>query len=532
MSEKIIHQEDLNKEEIINEDYNLQVNDKIEISDSTNNIHGNLLSRRLSENFSVISKDSVNEEKMESIFYSIKKIAFSAVPVIASLVFTFLVETINIIFIGKFNDANLLTSIGLGTFIINIIAIIPLYGWCSGIDTLCSNAYGSKEFRLVGIYACIARMMVFAYLLVLVIPFLVFFNHDFMKVVLQQSDEVALNAREFGFYIIPGLFFYCLYTCNIRYLQSMKIFQVGMWITFSSFCFHPLFAWYFIKKLDWKIKGAAISMAITQFNNSFLLLLYIHFSKNVNKKSYFYFCREAFQMFFVKEYIKYGVPGLLLYVVEAFSFEVMTVIASFLGPTQMSASICVYNVSSIGYTISNGIATASCNLVGNAVGKMNPRLAYLYTKASLIFTYAISFIIVIFLFFKSYEVSTLYTNNEEILNKMTMIFPFFYIGIIWDFPEVCLGGVNRGLGRQHETAKIWILIQYGFGIPSMLLFTFVFDFRLKGLWFSQAVNMCLVFFGILYIYKKKTIEETIEEYKKQLEKAKKEQLIDDVIEKN
>jgi MATE family multidrug resistance protein len=404
--------------------------------------------------------------------------------------------------------------------VINFFAIIPQLGWCGGIDTLCSNAFGAKQYKLVGIYTCIARFLGIAFYICFVVPAMMY-SYQFFKIVLLQPDEICEIGHTFNLIMLVGIFFYSLYIVLIRYLQSMKIFDVGMKVTFISIIFHVFWAWLFIIYFDMRVVGAAISLSITQFTNLILVMGYIYWSDIVEKETYFYFSKECFDFYYIKKYLVLGVPSLLLFVVEGFSFEVMTIIASFLGKYQMSANVCIYNFFSLGYCISNGIGSASGNLIGNSIGSANSKLCYVYVKATFIFTYLLSAILMIIIYFYRETICLWYTTDGDILENMLIIFPLFVLTIPSDFTNVIFGGINKGLGRQGTTIAVWLFVQYVIGIPLMLLFTFYWDLKLKGLWIAQNLNLILVGFGTLWVYKRKSIESTAIDYKKEIKEIEK-----------
>lgn len=60
--------------------------------------------------------------------------------------------SINLIFIGHMNDPVKLAAVGMGTMIINMIGVAPQMGLNSGLETLVSQAKGSENLDLCGLY--------------------------------------------------------------------------------------------------------------------------------------------------------------------------------------------------------------------------------------------------------------------------------------------------------------------------------------------------------------------------------------------
>ena len=69
-----------------------------------------------------------------------------------SCVFLYLTSVINTVYAGKLNNAAKLAGVGLGTTLINVICVVPLLGMNGAVETLVSQAYGAREYKLCGIY--------------------------------------------------------------------------------------------------------------------------------------------------------------------------------------------------------------------------------------------------------------------------------------------------------------------------------------------------------------------------------------------
>ena len=59
-------------------------------------------------------------------------------------------QTINLAFIGSLNDPKLLAAVGMGNMLFNLLAICPMLGMNSGLETLVAQAIGANNMRLCG----------------------------------------------------------------------------------------------------------------------------------------------------------------------------------------------------------------------------------------------------------------------------------------------------------------------------------------------------------------------------------------------
>lgn len=61
-------------------------------------------------------------------------------------------STINLIFVGQLNDPIKVASVGMGSMILNMFGFGPYLGLNSGLETLLSQAAGSGDKRVCGVY--------------------------------------------------------------------------------------------------------------------------------------------------------------------------------------------------------------------------------------------------------------------------------------------------------------------------------------------------------------------------------------------
>jgi MATE family multidrug resistance protein len=71
-----------------------------------------------------------------------------------------------LVFIGQLNDPVLLSAVGIGNVVLNSIGTSFIFGLNSGLETLVSQAFGAKNFKLCGIYLQRGRIA----LIILMVP--------------------------------------------------------------------------------------------------------------------------------------------------------------------------------------------------------------------------------------------------------------------------------------------------------------------------------------------------------------------------
>ena len=169
------------------------------------------------------------------------------------------------------------------------------------------------------------------------------------------------------------------------------------------------------------------------------------------------------------------------------SFEWMGVFSGILGVTQLSAQTALANLHSMEHMIPLGTSFGSGAWVGNSLGRGDYKIAHKYTIAS----YYISWIeglaeATILFFFGSY-IFRLYTQNEEILFLMNGALYAMMFSEVNSWLLGVLKGLIKAMGRQTELAKWSILINVILSNGFIVLFWFVFDFGLSGIWIGLSL---------------------------------------------
>ncbi len=437
----------------------------------------------------LIAKKSTPKEDDHSTWRATLEVVLGAIPSTFGLLFVFIAETINIIFIGRYNEPNLISGIGIGTLYVNATGYVLGAGLIGGLDTLCSQTYGAKLYKLMGIYANIARFVVLIFFILICLPS-IYFTSNILNL-LGQFSEVADIAAVFAYSMAPSLFFSLQYNTSLRYLQAMKIFTPGMFITLATALLHPLWCYIFINNLDFGVVGAGVAMGITQILNWILVTVYIHVT-NPCPESYFYLDKEVFQFSLILDYLRKGVPAAILFAADWLGFEVLTLMASYLSPLDLAANVCLLNFITLIFMIPMGLSFAVTTLVGNSIGEQDWEKAKLYTKAALCFGLSmISTTTVFVLIFKN-SIPYVYTSVPEIAALVSGLLGIYVCFSLVDCTQIILHGAIKGLGKQKIASAICLVILYPVNIPLAYCFAFVWGFGLNGLWYSQLCSVFLL----------------------------------------
>jgi MATE family multidrug resistance protein len=130
----------------------------------------------------------------------------------------------------------------------------------SATETLCGQAFGAKQYHMMGIYlqrSWIINIVVATILL----PVFIFAAPIFK--LLGEEEEVAEIAGYISLWFIPILYYFPFAFSIQKYLQTQLKNPIVGWLSAFSFALHVLLSWIFVTKLSLGIPGAMGAMIIS-----------------------------------------------------------------------------------------------------------------------------------------------------------------------------------------------------------------------------------------------------------------------------
>lgn len=385
-------------------------------------------------------------------------------------------------FIGNI-DIERLDGVGLGNMWGNFVGVSLGWGLAGGLDTLCSQANGSKQYEMVGIW--LQRGI--AVLTVAFIPMIFAITYTAeVLMIMGIEQKIANYAYNYLSAVLPGLYFFLCFDFYRRFFQAQEYFWPGLVVNGLTTMLHLLWCYLFIIVLDLKEIGAGYATSLTYFLNFLIMISLIRILK-LDEKT----CIECnFKNFWkdILKFLKYALPSAGMLMLDQVNFEITQIEASHLGIQKQAAHVAVANTATCLYMIPLGLGISMSSIVGNFVGEGKEEKAKLYTKAGLLLFFFTNFPLELLILIFREQVSKLYTYDEEVsaIIAKLLIPVMLFNGI--DYFQVVLCGVLKGIAKQN-VAFIAILISYYiFAIPLGYLGAFHFGFDVYGIWYGLVVE--------------------------------------------
>lgn len=133
-------------------------------------------------------------------------------------------------------------------------------GLSSATETLCGQAFGAKQYHMMGIY--LQRSWIINIVVATVMTLVFIFATPIFRL-LGQEEEIAAACEKYSLWFLPYIY-YLLFSRSIQmYLQAQLKNTVIGWLSASTFVIHVLLSWIFVSKLHLGTNGAMGALTIS-----------------------------------------------------------------------------------------------------------------------------------------------------------------------------------------------------------------------------------------------------------------------------
>lgn len=179
-------------------------------------------------------------------------------------------------------------------------------GLSTGLETLCGQAYGAKNYHLLGVYVQAAILVLVAFCVPISILWL---NMATVLPALGQTEEISAMAGVYFRWLSPSLFAAAVSQPIVKFLQAQSSVFPIMLCSVLTVLAHVPTCYLFVMKLGFGFQGGALAVTVAMYVNLFLLLIYVYFS-NEFEQTWNGLTKEAFGALTV--FLKLAVPSVAM----------------------------------------------------------------------------------------------------------------------------------------------------------------------------------------------------------------------------
>ncbi|CAH6723514.1 ethionine resistance-conferring protein 1 [[Candida] jaroonii] len=432
----------------------------------------------------------------------LKHLVKSSIPLVLTFLLQNSLSTISVVSVGHLG-ATELAAVSMGAMTANITGYATIQGIATALDTLCPQAFGAQRYHLVGGYFQKCTALIFTVMLPILFLWS-FFGYEVICLLVPDKETAKLSA-EYLKYLVPGIPAYILFECGKRFLQAQGVYHISTYVLFIAAPSNVFMNFFFVSKIGYI--GAPVAVAINYWIMAIGLLIgTLYFVKPEQTSSGLspLVCwggldlKKAFSSW--RKLLGLAIPGLVMIEAEFLAFEILTLMASYLGTVALAAQSVGSTMASLTYQVPFAIGIAASTRIANYLGAGLSGPAEVATKVALVFGLFISIFNFIVLFTFDRQIADIFTDDEEVIATIQEVMWLIALMQVSDAMNANSAGCLRGQGQTKIGGYVNLFSYYVVGIPLSIYISFYSPWKgsLHGLWIGSVTALTII--GVVQSY--------------------------------
>ncbi|XP_011070014.1 protein DETOXIFICATION 21-like isoform X1 [Sesamum indicum] len=450
------------------------------------------------------AEDEIEEENLKSkIWVENKKMWVVAGPAMFTRFSTFGINVISQAFVGHIGSTEL-AAYALVFTLLTRFANGLLLGLASGLETLCGQAYGAKQYHMLGIYLQ-RSWIVLTVCTTLLLPVYIF-AAPILKA-LGQDEDIAEVAGTIALWFIPVIYsFIVSFTCQM-YLQAQSKNMIIAYLAVFSLSIHLFLSWLLTTKYNFGIAGTMISTILAYWLPNVGQLIFVISGG----------CRETWKGFTTLAFkdlwpvVKLSLSSGAMVCLEVWYNAILILLTGNMKNAEVEVSalsICL-NISGWEMMLSLGFMAAASVRVANELGKGDSKAAKFSILNIVLSSFGLGFVLFVFFLFFRERLAYIFTKDHDVAVEVGHLSPLLAFTILLNSVQPVLSGVAVGAGWQSVVVYVNLASYYLIGIPTGVLLGYVIKLQVEGVWIGMLIGMFIQTFILLIITRKTDWEKQV-----------------------
>ena len=402
--------------------------------------------------------------------------------------------SINLFFISRtYKDADMINAIGIANLYVNITTGIFINGITGALETLASNAYGAKNYKLMGIYFDRCRYISISFWTIMS-----FFHYFFARTILgylKVEERVIELTLEYISISVFSLLVNLNFFINQKHLVLIEKPKINFYISFFSLIIQIFTGYLLVVVFKFGVRGSALSYFFSSAFNSISSTIILK-KMDLEEGSLVFFTKEGLKDW--RNYLHVAIPGVLICGGEWIGYELQSIFAIYISSLDYSTQIIVVNLELIAFPYTGAINSAISMKSGEKLMTVEPEKLKNYFLMSYLFSFICTVIVLSLVIFFGDKYFFLMAPNEEIYLNCCRIKLMVCWYIFAENAYYFFLGCLKGYGYLKNTTIATIIMF--FVISPILIYILAFrnKYGVKGIWESTSTAMTLG--DILFIY--------------------------------
>lgn len=209
--------------------------------------------------------------KNKKVVDELKDLWSMALPITAMNFLVYVRAVVSVLFLGRLGSLELAGG-ALSIGFTNITGYSVLVGLASGLEPVCSQAYGAKNWTLLSL--SLHRMIFILAIATVPIAFL-WINLEPVMLFMGQDKDITSTAAIYCIYSLPDLVINTLLQPLRVYLRSQEVAKPQMWCTLTAVVFHVPLNYVLVTVMGLGVRGVAVASVLTNLHMMVLMMGYV-----------------------------------------------------------------------------------------------------------------------------------------------------------------------------------------------------------------------------------------------------------------
>ncbi|KAL5079005.1 hypothetical protein RYX36_007426 [Vicia faba] len=405
-----------------------------------------------------------------------KKLWHIVGPAIFSRIASYSMLVITQIFAGHLGDLEL-AAISIANNVIVGFDFGLLLGMASALETLCGQAFGAKQYHMLGVYMQRSWIVLFICCIFLLPIYL--FATPVLRV-LGQPEDLSVLSGEVAMWLIPLHFAFAFQFPLNRFLQSQLKTAAIAWASLMALLVHVFVSWLFVYKFQLGVIGTAATLNFSWW--ALALGLYLYTAYGGCPLTWKGFSMEAFSGLW--EFLKLSAASGVMLCLENWYYRILILMTGNLPNAEIAVdalSICM-TVNGMEMMIPLAFFAATGVRVANELGAGNGKGAKFATIVAVLTSLTIGIFFWILILALHNKFGYIFTTSKPVLDEVSKLSLLLAFTILLNSIQPVLSGVAIGSGWQSYVAYINLGCYYIIGVPLGFLMGWYFKQGVMGIW--------------------------------------------------
>ncbi|KAH7433817.1 hypothetical protein KP509_07G087900 [Ceratopteris richardii] len=424
----------------------------------------------------------------------------NAMPLILAGLLLYPRGIISMYFLGQLGELELAGG-ALSIAFANISGYSVLYGLALGMEPICGQAYGARQWNLMAITT--KKTIIGLFLASLPIG-LLWVNMQRILLLCGQDGNVTEVASLYIIYSIPDLAVHCVLHPLRIYLRSQSITIPLSICAAFALPLHVLANIFLQNFLHMGVKGVALASVLANLNMLMFLVVYLSFSDATGMRriwscSGWLFSRKDWQPL-----LKLAIPSCILICLEWWWYEFMIMLSGLLVEAKATIATMgvLIQVTALVYIFPSSLSLAVSTRVSNELGANRPARARLAVLVASCCAVVLGIMAMAFTTSIRHAWGKMFTKDETVLRLTAMALPIIGLCELGNSPQTTGCGVLRGSARPSLGVKINLASFYVVGMPVSIILVFGLKIGFVGLWLGLLAAQATCAVSMIFVMAK------------------------------